>query len=143
MKKQFTFTKILGAILLLLFTYCIISITFRDFSSITDTTPFVTSITVTGGILATYAIWYLRKSERENIPRMQYGIYKDTLDLQVDYYERMIKIKQKYGIIDSDIEQIKSESNIDEISDSKLTTLTTQLDSDASELSQKTEQQTF
>lgn len=123
-------SKMIMWIFIGLFVYVIYKGVNYDFSSVTymDTAIFVACITAVSGILGAIITKYLNNSNCENIPRIQMGLYKDSMDLRLEYNQKMLELKHKYEVDDDYINQIESESHVDEFSDSVLNNAISDLD---------------
>lgn len=133
--KHFQFSKIIIIIMLIIFVYTLYQVVHFQFNtdSFVDTAVFCTSLTVVGGILGTAIIQYFKKSATENIPKIQTSLYKDTMDIRLEYNEKMMELKHKYNMTNDDIYEIENQSQIDEISDNVLNNAVSELDTRSSE----------
>lgn len=133
--KHFQFSKIIIVIMLVIFVYTLYQVLHFQFNadSYVDTAVYCTCLTVVGGILGTALIQYFKKSATENIPKIQTSLYKDTMDIRLEYNEKMMELKHKYDMTDDDIYEIENQSQMDEISDNVLNNAVSELDSRSSD----------
>lgn len=133
--KHFQFSKLIIVIMLVIFVYTLHQVLHFQFNteSYIDTAVYCTCLTVVGGILGTALIQYFKKSATENIPKIQTSLYKDTMDIRLEYNKKMMELKQKYNMTDDDIYDIENQSQMDEISDSVLNQAVSELDSRSSD----------
>lgn len=95
--------------------------TFKSTSdSITDTTVFVTAITISGCAFTLANKHYYKKAQAENLVKIQATTYKQIMDIRLNYNEKMLQLKQKYNVSNEEIQEIESESPIDDISEETL-----------------------
>ena len=123
-------SKMIMWIFILLFIYVIYKGVNYDFSSVTymDTAIFVACITAVSSILGAIITKYLNNSNCENIPKIQTELYKTSMDIRLMYNQRMMELKRKYDIDDDYIMQIENDSHIDDVSESILNNVITELD---------------
>lgn len=135
MNKRFQFSKIIIVIMLAIFVYTLYQVFHFQFNtdSYVDTAVYCTCLTVVGGILGTALIQYFKKSATENIPKIQTSLYKDTMDIRLEYNKKMMEYKQQYNMTDDDIYEIENQSQIDEISDNVLNNAVSELDTRSSD----------
>lgn len=123
-------SKMIMWIFILLFIYVIYKGVNYDFSSVTymDTAIFVACITAVSGILGAIITKYLNNSNCENIPKIQTELYKTSMAIRLSYNQKMMELKRKYDIDDDYIMQIENDSHIDDVSESILNNVITELD---------------
>lgn len=129
-KLKIRTSKMIMWIFILLFIYVIYKGVNYDFSSVTymDTAIFVACITAVSSILGAIITKYLNNSNCENIPKIQTELYKTSMDIRLMYNRRMMELKRKYDIDDDYIMQIENDSHIDDVSESILNNVITELD---------------
>lgn len=134
-KKHFQFSKIIILVMLIIFVFTLyqVIIVRPNTESYMDTASDCAALTVVGGILGTAIIQYFKKSATENIPKIQTSLYKDTMDIRLEYNEKMMELKHKYKMTNDDIYEIENQSQIDEISDNVLNNAVSELDTRSSE----------
>ena len=134
-KKHFQFSKIIILVMLIIFVFTLyqVIIVRPNTESYMDTASDCAALTVAGGILGTAIIQYFKKSATENIPKIQTSLYKDTMDIRLEYNEKMMELKHKYDMMDDDIYEIENQSQMDEISDNVLNNAVSELDSRSSD----------
>ena len=100
--------------MLIIFIYTLYQVLHFQFNtdSFVDTAVFCTSLTVVGGILGTAIIQYFKKSATENIPKIQTSLYKDTMDIRLEYNEKMMELKHKYNMTNDDIYEIENNKRL-------------------------------
>lgn len=123
-------SKMIMWIFILLFIYVIYKGVNYDFSSVTymDTAIFVACITAVSSILGAIITKYLNNSNCENIPKIQTELYKTSMAIRLSYNQKMMELKRKYDIDDDYIMQIENDSHIDDVSESILNNVITELD---------------
>lgn len=128
-------SKMIMWIFILLFIYVIYKGVNYDFSSVTymDTAIFVACITAVSSILGAIITKYLNNSNCENIPKIQTELYKQSMIIRLSYNKQMMELKKKYDIDDDCVMQIENESHIDDVSESILNNVITELDMKSSQ----------
>lgn len=114
MKNKIQFSKILTIASALLFIWSLLKGFTTDFSAVYDTTVYVTSITVSGGIFGLCLKSYMSKSKAENIYKIQKGMYEDIMDIKLKYNENMMKLTQQYQMTQDDVDMVDINSPINE-----------------------------
>lgn len=134
-KKHFQFSKIIILVMLIIFVFTLyqVIIVRPNTESYMDTTSDCAALTVAGGILGTAIIQYFKKSATENIPKIQTTLYKDTMDIRLEYNKRMMQYQKEFQMTDDEIYEIENQSQMDEISDSVLNQAVSELDSRSSD----------
>lgn len=135
--KQFKIrtSKLIMWIFIALFIYVIWRGVNYDFSSITymDTAIFCACIASVGGILGAIITKYLNNSNCENIPKIQLSLYEKSMDLRLNYNEKMMQLKQQYSITDDEVYQIENDSHMDDVTESILNNAISELDMKSSQ----------
>ena len=124
MINKIQFSKLLTIFSLMLFIWCLAEGFNTDFTQVYDTTIYVTSITVSGGIFGLCLKAYMSKSKAENIYKVQHGMYEDIMNIKLKYNEQMMKLTQEYNMTQNDIDMTDinspfNEGEMDIISDMK------------------------
>lgn len=84
-----------GAFFVATLAYCLT----RDLSSVYDVSLYVTGITVTGSVFGSAIIWYEKKSQAENVSKIQLQHVKDIAEVEFGIYERKVRLQKELGII--------------------------------------------
>lgn len=128
-------SKLIMWIFIVLFIYVIYKGINYDFSNTTymDTAIFCACITAVSGILGAIITKYLNNSNCENIPKIQMGLYKDSMNLRLDYNEKMMQLKRKYSATDDEVYEIENSSHMDDVTDSILNNSISELDNKSSQ----------
>ena len=134
-KKRFRTSKIIMWLFILLFIYVIYKGVNYDFSSVTymDSAIFCGCIVAVSGILGAIVTKYLNNSNSENIPRIQLELYEKSMNLRLQYNEKMMELRNKYKITPDEVYEIENESHMDNVSESILNNAISELDTKASE----------
>lgn len=133
--KKFRTSKIIMWLFIALFIYVIYKGVNYDFSSVSymDSAIFCGCIVAVAGILGAIVTKYLNNSNSENIPRIQLDLYKESMNLRLEYNEKMMALRNRYNATQEDVYAIENESHMDDISESILTQAISELDTKASE----------
>lgn len=128
-------SKIIMWLFIALFVYVIVRGVNYDFTNITymDTAIFCACIASVGGIVGAIITKYYNNSNAENIPKIQLGLYEKSMKIRLKYNEEMMKLKKQYEMTSDDVNEIESESNMDEVTDGILDTAISELDEKASQ----------
>lgn len=134
-KLKIRTSKLIMWLFIVLFIYVIYKGVNYDFSNVTymDTAIFCACIASVAGILGAIVTKYLNNSNCENIPKIQMGLYKYSINLRLDYNEKMMQLKQKYSMTDDEVYEIENNSHMDEVTDSILNNSISELDNEFSQ----------
>lgn len=113
-ESRLQFSKLLTVGSLLLFVWALLKGFTTNFSEILDTTVYVTSITVSGGIFGMCVKSYMSKAKAENIYKVQRAMYEDIMKVKLQYNEEMMKLNRQYNMTQNDVDIIDSSSLIDD-----------------------------
>lgn len=119
-EPRIQFSKLLTIGSLSLFIWALFKGFSTNFSEILDTTVYVTSITVSGGIFGMCVKSYMSKAKAENVYKVQRTMYEDIMKVKLQYNEEMIKLNKQYNTTQGDIDVIDFSSPIDDGVDSIL-----------------------
>jgi hypothetical protein len=138
-------SKIIMWLFIILFIYVIYKGVNFDYSSVTylDTAIFCACIASVGGITGAIVTKYYNNSNAENIPRIQLNLFKDSMELRLQYNEKMLELRNKYHASESDIMEIENESNMDDVSESILSNAISELDTKAANSHEDVEVQNY
>lgn len=128
-------SKIIMWLFIVLFVYVIVRGVNYDFTNITymDTAIFCACIASVGGIVGAIITKYYNNSNAENIPKIQLGLYEKSMKIRLKYNEEMMKLKKQYEMTSDDVNEIESDSNMDEVTNGILDTAISELDEKASQ----------
>lgn len=120
---------------IVLFIYVIYKGVNYDFSSVTymDSAIFCACIVAVSGILGAIVTKYLNNSNSENIPRIQLELFKKSMNIRLQYNEKMLKLQNKYGVTSEEVHEIENDSHMDDVSESILNQAISELDTRAME----------
>ena len=114
MNNKVQFSKILTILSVVLFIWCLLEGFNTHFGEVYDTTVYVTSITVSGGIFGLCLKSYMSKAKAENIYKVQHGMYEDIMNIKLKYNERMMQLTQEYQMTQSDVDMMDMDSPIND-----------------------------
>ena len=98
------FSKLLTIGSLLLFIWTLFKGLYIDYTSVYDTTVYVTAITISGGIFGVCLKSYMSKSKAENVYKVQKTMYEDIMGIKLKYNEQMMKLIKEYQITQDEID---------------------------------------
>ena len=133
--KKLRTSKIIMWLFIVLFIYVIYKGVNYDFSSVTymDSAIFCACIVAVSGILGAIVTKYLNNSNSENIPRIQLELFKNSMNIRLQYNEKMLKLQNKYGVTSEEVHEIENDSHMDDVSESILNQAISELDTRAME----------
>lgn len=117
-EPKIQFSKLLTIGSLLLFIWTLLKGLYIDYTSVYDTTVYVTAITISGGIYGVCLKAYMSKSKAENIYKVQKTMYEDIMDIKLKYNQQMMKLIQEYQITQDEIDMNDMSNPISEGVDS-------------------------
>ena len=103
-EPKIQFSKLLTIGSLLLFIWTLLKGLYIDYTSVYDTTVYVTAITISGGIFGVCLKAYMSKSKAENIYKVQKTMYEDIMDIKLKYNQQMMKLIHEYQISQDEID---------------------------------------
>lgn len=109
-KEKFQFSKIIVIVSCVIFMACLYKGFTTDFTTITDVSFYVTSVTISGGVFSSTIIWYLKKSQSENNVKLKIEMYKVSSKERLKYNEEMMILKKKYEISDEQLMELENNS---------------------------------
>ena len=133
--KKLRTSKIIIFLFIVFFIYVIYKGVNYDFSSVTymDSAIFCACIVAVSGILGAIVTKYLNNSNSENIPRIQLELFKKSMNIRLQYNEKMLKLQNKYGVTSEEVHEIENDSHMDDVSESILNQAISELDTRAME----------
>lgn len=106
-------------------------------------TVIIASAIAAGSAWLTSIVWYLKKAQAENIPKIKTAYFEDTMRIRLKYNERMMQLKQKYRMTDTDVTDIEAGSPLSEASDSAYQSGVNALDQAEQEADEPASEQTI
>lgn len=116
MKKKFEFSKLIILVTTALFIGTLYLGFQMDFTSYQDTTFIVAVVGITGTLVCTSVVAYLKKAQTENTIKIKMDLIKTTTDNQIYLYREMQKIKKEFGINDYEFDNMNAFANADDFS---------------------------
>lgn len=134
-KKKVRTSKLILWLFIALFVYVICKGVNYDFSgaAYVDTAIFCACIASVSGISGAIVTKYLNNSNSENIPRIQMALYKESMNIRLEYNEKMLALKQQYHVNDFEIDEMEGASHLADVSDSILNQAISELDARSSQ----------
>lgn len=93
-----------------------------------NTIIYTTAITVSGTLCALTVVWYLKKSQVENVYKLQMGLVESISKNEIETTREKLHIKKEYGVTDFDLEEISNSSSLDEFKNKSIADIQSQLD---------------
>ena len=109
-EPKIQFSKLLTIGSLLLFVWTLLKGLYIDYTSVYDTTVYVTAITISGGIFGVCLKAYMSKFQKT--------MYEDIMDIKLKYNQQMMKLIQEYQITQDEIDMNDMSNPISEGVDS-------------------------
>lgn len=121
--KKVRYSKKLVVFTSALFLGTLIFCLTRDYTSFVDVSIYASALTITGGIMGTSVLWYMKKTQAEHITSTQSDMYENVMRMRLEYNKEMMKLKKQYKTEDFEIEQIEMESPMDDFSESVMSNM--------------------
>lgn len=139
------FSKLIIIISALVFVGTLIYCITRDLSSLYDSSLYVGAITITGGVFGSAIVWYEKKSQAENVAKIQLQHIKDLAEIELDIYQRKVKFQKSIGVygkpdVPMDVENM---THVDEAMESMIASSLTKLDTAMDEATSSDEMQAY
>lgn len=116
--KKFSYSKILpittGSIFLIVIIFSFIAIGFPDdFGN--SAAVLGTMLGAAGGVFGSSIIWYMKKAQAENVYKLDLAVFKEKSALELEQYEKILQIKDKYHLTDVEFNQLQYETDLDDM----------------------------
>ena len=142
-KKHIQYSKTIPVITGLLFCVCLYKAFTVDYSTVLDVSIYASALTISGGLLGSSIIFYLKKSQAENVFKIKIELYKQASREKLYYNEQMIKIKNRYMLSEDEMMELENDSTMDEFVDAALSDVTSTTDNAMDDATSQVELQTF
>lgn len=116
-EKKFTFGKVITAIVLIFFVVVMNYGLYLTTCPEINETLIITIIGAIGTVTATTLVFYYRKSQSENLLKINSSMYKEMTDNRFEYNKRMLELRRDMGVDQSVIDEIEMDSDADEYMD--------------------------
>jgi hypothetical protein len=126
-EKKFQYSKMIPVATGLLFCVCLFKAFSIDYSSVLDVSVYASALTISGGLLGSAIIWYMKKSQAENVFKLKIELYKQASREKLHYNEQMIVLKNKYMLSEDEMMEY-DDTTMDGFVDSALSDATDDLD---------------
>lgn len=118
--KKTQYSKILPLLTGFLFASVIAYSLLFNQDGINNSMIYITAITTSGGCFGASIIWYMKKSQIENVSMYKKDLYRTISEEQIKYAKEIIKIQTKYNVSKEQIESINFDSQLDELKDESI-----------------------
>lgn len=81
---------------------------------------YITAITTSGGCFGASIIWYMKKSQIENVSMHKKDLYKTISSEQINYAKEMMILQKEFNVSKQDIENLDFDSQLDELKDDSI-----------------------
>lgn len=132
-EKKFQFSKMIvffaGIIFILTLGFCLYAMLNAEL----DVTMGVGAISTTGCIFLSSIVWYMKKSQPENVIKLKYSYTERIMALQYEYYEKKLRLQKELGISDEEEMNFMVDDLCDESIDSDMAYLEEKFDESAAD----------
>ena len=142
-KKHIQYSKTIPVLTGLLFCICLYKAFTVDYSTVLDVSIYASALTISGGLLGSSIIFYLRKSQAENVFKIKIELYKQASREKLYYNEEMIKLKSRYMLSEEEMMELENDSAMDGFVDSALSDVTSTTDNAMDDATTQIELQTY
>ena len=115
----------------------------RDYTSFVDVSIYASALTITGGIMGTSVLWYMKKTQAEHVTSTQSLMYENVMKMRLEYNKQMMELKKKYKMEDFEVEQIEMESPMDDFSESVMSNMEANISQHMNEATTSIEMQNY
>ena len=115
----------------------------RDYTSFVDVSIYASALTITGGIMGTSVLWYMKKTQAEHVTSTQSLMYENVMKMRLEYNKQMMELKKQYKMEDFEVEQIEMESPMDDFSESVLSNMEANISQHMNEATTSIEMQNY
>lgn len=141
--KRWSFSKSVVAGTTVIFIAVLAACLARPYDGYDTSAVPVAALTAAGSAWLTSIVWYLKKAQAENIPKIKTSYFEDTMRIRLKYNEEMMILRQKYHLTDADVADIEAGSPLSEASDSAYQSGVTALDQAEQEADEPASEQTI
>lgn len=127
-EKKIQYSKLIPIATGLLFCVCLYTAFNVDYSTMLDVSVYVTALTISGSGFISSIIWYLKKSQAENVFKLKIELYKQASREKLHYNEQMIVLKNKYMLSEDEMAEYEYDSTMNDFVDSALSDATMSVD---------------
>lgn len=142
-EKKLQYSKLLPVISIAIFIACLYKGYTADFSTMIDASFYVTAISLSGGIVGTVFIWYMKKAQSENVVKLKTELYRVASQERLNYNEQMILLKSKYMLSDEELMEIESDSPMDDFESNALSDIESYVNEIQSDADSSVEAETY
>lgn len=89
MNQKIQFSKKIAVVTTVLFIFCLL---ISYFYPAADPTYNISAIGISGSIMLTTYVWYLKKSQAENIVKLQTSYVRELSEIRFDYNKKMAEL---------------------------------------------------
>ena len=115
----------------------------RDYTSFVDVSIYASALTITGGIMGTSVLWYMKKTQAEHVTSTQSLMYENVMKMRLEYNKQMMELKKQYKMEDFEVEQIEMESPMDDFSESVMSNMEANISQHMNEATTSIEMQNY
>lgn len=119
-KSKTQYSKILPLLTGFLFAIVIIYSMLFNQDGMNNSMIYITAITTSGGCFGASIIWYMKKSQVENVSMHKKDLYKTISEEQINYAREMMKLQTEFNVSKEQIDSINFESQLDELKDDSI-----------------------
>lgn len=142
-EKKLQYSKVLPVVTFIVFTVCLYKGYTADFSTMLDTSFYVTAITISSGVFGSTIVWYMKKSQAENTVKLKTELYRVASQERLNYNEQMILMKSKYMLSDEELMEIESDSPMDDFESNALSDIESSINDIQADADSSVELQTY
>lgn len=144
-EKWFQFSKLIVLVSGVIFIGTLVICISKDLSSLYDSSMYLGAITVTGGVFGSAIVWYEKKSQAENVAKIQLQHIKDLSEIEFNVYERKVRLQKELHILGQPDIPMDPEgvSHVDEALEAVINRSLTHLDTSMEEATSAPEMQAY
>ena len=141
-EKKFQYSKMIPVATGLLFCVCLYEAFTVDYSSVLDVSVYASALTIAGGLFGSAIIWYMKKSQAENVFKLKIELYKQASREKLHYNEQMIVLKSKYMLSEEEMLEY-DDTMMEDFVDSALSDVSESVNSSMEDATSPVEIETF
>lgn len=119
--KSYQYSKKIPIITGILFVFVLLCSILPFFC--VDSTIWISLISATGGVFTSAIIWYMKKAQIENAYKLKMGLYEKASEVRLKFLRESLKIQKKYGVTQTELNEIEFNNPIDDFEDAALSDL--------------------
>lgn len=130
-----SFSKLIAIVNIVLFIFTLITsfgimiyLSINNLGETVDYALCISAIGVVAGLLGLTMRSYYSKAGLENVAQIRKSVYREVMDVRLEYDQKVLELRQQYGVSQEEIDEIEDNGPFKEMSENVLGQTTNKLD---------------